>query len=87
LRFDDDVHGYLREEEDVEAVGEQSFVGPGAGVTVGPLSLHSIDLRLWDRDATQQRVVRHPKMALRIVGRHTPLVPEIDRDPLPGNPF
>jgi len=69
---------------------ERRAPGPGVGervaaeqrvVAVGrvgrrALPLDARHLRLGDRDAPEQRLARHPVVAVRVVGRHAPLVAE-----------
>src|SRR5262245_29806914 len=47
--------------------------------------MHAVDLPRWDRDFTEQRLVRHAIVALRIVRRNAALVTEPDVDMGPIN--
>ena len=75
-------HGRLRA---IETVPQGALIGERDHVGIALLDRHAMDVCWRDGHAREERVARHPKVALRVIRRHAPLIAPEHVDRVPGD--
>lgn len=73
------------EHDEVERRGQDRFVSARGRIVIRIFRTRTVNLLHWHRNSIEQRLLRHPIIAVGVIGRHAALVTEEDVDERPGH--